>query len=53
VLLADEPTANLDQRNAIGVARLLATAARREGMLVLCATHDPSVIAEADRVAKL
>jgi ABC-type lipoprotein export system ATPase subunit len=53
VLLADEPTANLDQRNAIGVARLLAVAARRDGMLVLCATHDPSVIAEADRVIEL
>jgi len=53
VLLADEPTANLDQRNAIGVARLLAEAARRQGMLVLCATHDPSVIAEADEVVRL
>jgi peptide/nickel transport system ATP-binding protein len=53
VLLADEPTANLDQRNAIAVARLLAGAALREGMLVLCATHDPSVIAEADRVVRL
>src|SRR5829696_1152082 len=53
VLLADEPTANLDQRAAIGVARLLAAAASRDGMLVLCATHDPSVIAEADRVVRL
>jgi ABC-type lipoprotein export system ATPase subunit len=53
ILLADEPTANLDQRNAIAVARLLARAARRNGMLVLCATHDPSVIAEADRVIEL
>jgi ABC-type lipoprotein export system ATPase subunit len=35
------------------VARLLARAALREGMLVLCATHDPSVIAEADRVVRL
>jgi ABC-type lipoprotein export system ATPase subunit len=53
ILLADEPTANLDQRNAIAVARLLAGAARRDQMLVLCATHDPSVIAEADRVVEL
>jgi ABC-type lipoprotein export system ATPase subunit len=53
VLLADEPTANLDERNAIVVARLLAGAARRDHMLVLCATHDPSVIAEADRVVEL
>jgi len=53
VLLADEPTANLDQRNAIAVARLLADAARHDGMLVLCATHDPSVIAEAGRVVEL
>lgn len=53
ILLADEPTANLDQRNAIGVARLLARAARDQQILILCATHDPSVIAEADRVVEL
>ena len=53
ILLADEPTANLDQRNAITVARLLAREAQRRGMLVLSATHDPSVIAEADEVIEL
>jgi ABC-type lipoprotein export system ATPase subunit len=30
-----------------------ANAARDQQILVLCATHDPSVIAEADRVVEL
>jgi len=50
VLVADEPTANLDERGARDVARLLAQAAARRGTTVLCATHDPAVAAAADAV---
>ena len=48
LLLADEPTARLDQANALAVARLLARLAQETGAAVVCATHDAAVIAEAD-----
>jgi ABC-type lipoprotein export system ATPase subunit len=48
VLLADEPTSRLDSANAIGVAVLLARLARDTGAAVVCSTHDPLVIEQAD-----
>jgi ABC-type lipoprotein export system ATPase subunit len=48
LLIADEPTARLDQANALAVAALLARLARETGTAVLCATHDPLVIEQAD-----
>ena len=53
VILADEPTASLDQRNAISIAALLHELAHDTGAIVLCATHDHSVIAQADTVIEL
>jgi ABC-type lipoprotein export system ATPase subunit len=49
LLLADEPTSRLDGANAIAVAHLLARLARDTGAAVVCATHDPLVIEQADR----
>ena len=48
VLLADEPTARLDQANARAVGRLLARLARENDTAVICATHDTALIDEAD-----
>ena len=48
VLLADEPTARLDEANARAVAELLARLARESGTAVVCATHDVAVIDQAD-----
>jgi ABC-type lipoprotein export system ATPase subunit len=48
LLLADEPTSRLDGANAIAVAILLARLARDSGAAVVCATHDPLVIEQAD-----
>ena len=48
LLLADEPTARLDQANALAVARLLAELAHETGAAVVVATHDAIVIAQAD-----
>ncbi len=48
VLLADEPTARLDQANALAIGRLLALLARDSGTAVVCATHDRCVIEQAD-----
>ena len=48
MLLVDEPTARLDQANALRLATLLTTLARESGAAVVCATHDPVVIEQAD-----
>jgi ABC-type lipoprotein export system ATPase subunit len=48
ILLADEPTARLDQANARAVGGLLARLARESGAAVVCATHDAAVIEEVD-----
>ena len=48
LLLADEPTARLDQANALAVARLLLDLARDTGAAVVCGTHDPLLIEHAD-----
>jgi putative ABC transport system ATP-binding protein len=48
LLLVDEPTARLDQANALRLAALLVALARDTGAAVVCATHDPVVIEQAD-----
>ncbi len=53
LLLADEPTAKLDQANALAIAALFARLARDLGTTVVCATHDPVVIEQADDVLPL
>ena len=53
VLLADEPTGNLDRETAERVTRRLGEAARLEGRAVLVATHDEMLIEAADRVLEL
>jgi putative ABC transport system ATP-binding protein len=50
VLLADEPTANLDTSAGTQVLDLFQDLARREGKGVVIVTHDPRVRAVADRV---
>jgi ABC-type lipoprotein export system ATPase subunit len=53
LLLADEPTARLDEENALGVGRLLADAAHERGLAVVCATHDSQLLDLADDVVRL
>jgi putative ABC transport system ATP-binding protein len=53
LLLADEPTARLDQANALAVTNLLATLAAETGAAVVCATHDPIVSEQADTELRL
>jgi ABC-type lipoprotein export system ATPase subunit len=48
VVLADEPTSRLDQANALAVAVLLARLAREWSTAIVCATHDPIVVEQAD-----
>ena len=48
VIVADEPTARLDGTNALALGALLADVARTTGATVICATHDPLLIEQAD-----
>jgi putative ABC transport system ATP-binding protein len=53
VLLADEPTGNLDSRSGAEVITLLRRFNREHGQTTVVATHDPALIAEASRVLQL
>ena len=53
LLLADEPTSRLDQANALAVGALFVRLARELGTAVVCATHDPLLIDQADEVLGL
>ena len=50
LLLADEPTGNLDSDAGAGVLALLKSATREDGCAVVMVTHDPRAAAVADRV---
>jgi ABC-type lipoprotein export system ATPase subunit len=53
LLLADEPTSRLDQANALAVGALFVRLAREFGAAVVCATHDPLLIEQADAALSL
>jgi putative ABC transport system ATP-binding protein len=53
LVLADEPTGNLDPRTAGLVMDVLVDAARRTGAGVLMVTHSPPAAARCDRVLEL
>ncbi len=50
LVLADEPTGNLDSISAAEIWRLLAKLARELGKTVLMVTHEPAAAAQADRI---
>jgi ABC-type lipoprotein export system ATPase subunit len=53
VVLADEPTGNLDTGNGEAVVQLLRDHATTRGALVIIATHNPEIVRQADRVITL
>jgi len=53
ILLADEPTANLDSEVGGQVLRIFHDLAKRENRALLIVTHDPKVRTVADRVIKI
>ena len=50
IVLADEPTGNLDRDTSAQVIDLLLDVRRQEGTAFLVCTHDPSIARRADRV---
>ncbi len=53
IVLADEPTANLDSKTGIEIIDLMHAINREEGTTFIFSTHDPKIIARADRVIHL
>ena len=53
IILADEPTGNLDTKTGTGVLELLRESAARFEHTILMVTHDPRAAATADRVVFL
>ena len=53
LLLADEPTGQLDSANAATLLAALRTVKEGLGTTILLVTHDPAVAAEADRVVSI
>ena len=53
LVLADEPTGNLDAANAAGVLDCLAGAVKQANAAALMVTHSPVAAARADRVLRL
>ena len=53
ILLADEPTGALDERNSAVVFDLLLNLARNEGLTLLMATHDRALAAACDRTVEM
>ena len=53
LLLADEPTGQLDSVTGKGIIDLLASLVHAEGIAAVVATHDPAPLAVADRVVEI
>jgi lipoprotein-releasing system ATP-binding protein len=53
ILLADEPTGNLDAGSGHGVLELLRDLNRERGLTMMMVTHDAQIAQQADRVVRL
>jgi putative ABC transport system ATP-binding protein len=53
IVLADEPTANLDSATGDAIVELMLEINRRQGTTFIFSTHDPRVMAHAQRVVRL
>ena len=53
LILADEPTGNLDSENTIMISKILFQYAKDEGSSLMMVTHDPKLAAQASRKIKI
>jgi putative ABC transport system ATP-binding protein len=53
LLLADEPTGNLDSTTGAEIVNLLLDLRVERGMTLIVATHDPAVVSRCDRIVRL
>ena len=53
IILADEPTGNLDSANTQNIVEILRNLAHEDGCTVIIVTHDPAVAEQADTVLQM
>lgn len=53
IILADEPTGNLDSTNTRNIVEILCSLAHDDGCTVIIVTHDPAVAEQADVVLQM
>ena len=53
IILADEPTGNLDSKSGAEIMGVFRSLNRERGMTVVLVTHDPTVAAQAQRVIRV
>ena len=53
ILLADEPTGNLDSKNSADIMDLLVTANHTLGQTIIMVTHDIAIARRADRIIEV
>jgi putative ABC transport system ATP-binding protein len=53
IIIADEPTGNLDSKKSIEIVSLLKKLNREKKITIIVITHDPSVAREADRTLRM
>ncbi len=53
IIIADEPTGNLDKKNSEEVMELLCKCVKDEGQTLILVTHEPDIAAMADRIIHL
>jgi len=53
IILADEPTGNLDTRRSGEIGNLLRDLNQEEGLTIILVTHNPSLAEMADRIVEL
>jgi putative ABC transport system ATP-binding protein len=53
LILADEPTGNLDSTTSVAIVELLSELNRERGVTIVCATHDHRMLSVSDRVVYL
>jgi len=53
LLLADEPTGNLDQATGQEIIRILRTLNRQQNLTIVMVTHDRTIADQADRIVRL
>jgi putative ABC transport system ATP-binding protein len=53
LVIADEPTANLDSKNGMAILELMREMNQRDGVTFLFSTHDPMVMEQSKRIVRL
>ena len=53
IILADEPTGNLDSRNSREIISILKNSIKKYNQTLILITHDASIAAQADRIFRM